>query len=138
MIVKKDLSLIAHISNLHIFLDQMEEDMLTQGVDYSKSINVSVACEEIFTNICSYAYQKDNEEMMISYEITNDEAIQITFIDSGIAFNPLEYKEPDISQSADERKIGGLGIFIVKNSMDELNYSRIDGKNIFTIKKYFK
>ena len=65
-------------------------------------------------------------------------AVIITFIDRGKPFNPLEQAEPDIHMSAKQRRIGGLGIFLVKKTMDMLDYKYKDGKNILTIKKKFK
>ena len=61
----------------------------------------------------------------------------ITFIDTGVAFNPLEAPEPDISLSADMRKDGGLGIFLARKLVDEMTYERVDGRNILRMKKRF-
>ena len=72
---------------------------------------------------------------IIEVELTEDPRVVITFIDSGKPFNPLANEDPDITQTADERKIGGLGIFMVKKSMDKVSYEYKDGHNVLTIEK---
>ena len=69
---------------------------------------------------------------------TEPRAVVMTFMDSGIPYNPLEKEEPDTTLSAEEREIGGLGIFIVKKTMDEISYRYENEKNILTVKKYMK
>ena len=64
-------------------------------------------------------------------------SVIITFIDNGVQYDPLAKEDPDVSLPASERQIGGLGIYMVKKSMDELNYEYKNGQNIFTIKKTF-
>ncbi|MBR5997441.1 MAG: ATP-binding protein, partial [Bacilli bacterium] len=72
----------------------------------------------------------------IRMEVEEDPlAVMLTFIDSGMPYNPLAKEDPDITLSAEERQIGGLGIYMVKKSMDDVSYKFEDGKNIFTIKK---
>lgn len=95
-----------------------------------------ICCDEIFTNIASYAYSDDNGSVTIGVElITSPKSLRIIFSDSGIAFNPLEISEPDTNSALSERKIGGLGMFMVKKMMDSVEYSRQDGKNILTLTK---
>jgi len=97
---------------------------------------IDVAVEEIFVNIASYAYgdAKGQAEICFDYR-ENDSTAIISFTDQGVEFNPLEKEDPDTGLSAEERQIGGLGIFIVKKSMDKVSYERKDGNNIFTIEK---
>lgn len=94
-----------------------------------------VAAEEIFTNIVQYAYKSPAcEEAGVEITCTfRQDRLIITFSDHGIPFNPLERPEPDISLEAGERPVGGLGIYLVKRSVDEVHYEYIDGKNILTI-----
>ncbi len=99
---------------------------------------IDVAVEEIFVNIASYAYLSLPEaEKYAEITIDTDEegTVTIVFEDAGIEYNPLLKKDPDITLSAGERQIGGLGIYMVKKSMDHVSYARVDGKNVFTIVK---
>ena len=92
------------------------------------------AAEEIFVNIANYAYGKSTGFAEILAEVKNGE-ITIVFKDGGIRYNPLAKEDPDITLSAEDRAIGGLGIFLVKKNMDSVFYENKDGKNIFTITK---
>lgn len=97
---------------------------------------IDVAAEEIFVNIAHYAYESGIGDAELRVEVEEDPLrVAITFVDHGIPYDPLSGKDPDISLSADEREIGGLGIFMVKNSMDDVCYEYKDGKNILTIRK---
>ena len=95
-----------------------------------------ICCDEIFTNIASYAYLAGNGSVEITIEfVAETQSLRIIFSDSGTAFNPLEIAEPDTSSALSERKIGGLGMFMVKKMMDSVEYCRQDGKNILTLTK---
>lgn len=99
-------------------------------------IQISVAVEEIFVNIAHYAYEKGEGDASIQVEAEGEPLqVTITFSDGGIPYNPLSRAEPDITLSAEERGIGGLGIYLVKKSMDDVVYEYRDGKNVLTIKK---
>lgn len=100
-------------------------------------MQIEIAVEEIYVNIAHYAYNPEIGDATIRCNIEQDPLkIIIQFLDNGKPFNPLEHKEADISLSAEERDIGGLGIFMVKKSMDDILYSYEHGKNILTIKKH--
>ena len=95
-----------------------------------------IACDEIFTNIASYAYPDGNGSVAVAIEfLSQTQCLRIIFSDSGIAFDPLEISEPDTGSALSERKIGGLGMFMVKKMMDSVEYCRQDGKNILTLTK---
>ena len=120
-------------------------DVLTFVNDYLEGIGssvkaqmqIDVAVEELFVNIAHYAYGADTGDTDISLQITDaPKAITIELRDSGKPFNPLEKEDPDTSLSAAERKIGGLGIFMAKKSVDEIAYRREDDQNILTLRKY--
>jgi len=98
------------------------------------AMQITVALEEVFVNVAHYAYPNPPGELDIGLDAT-DGVITICFIDSGIPFDPLAKADPDITLSADERKIGGLGIYMVKKTMDDVTYEFKDGKNILTLKK---
>jgi anti-sigma regulatory factor (Ser/Thr protein kinase) len=95
-----------------------------------------ISCDEIFTNIASYAYPDGNGSVAVTVEFVSEtQSLRIIFSDSGIAFDPLEISEPDTSSALSERKIGGLGMFMVKKMMDSVEYCRKDEKNILTLTK---
>ena len=99
-------------------------------------MQIDVAVEEIFVNIAHYAYKPDVGKAVVSASMDSDHAIiSVSFEDTGTPFNPLAKEDPDVTLSAAERKIGGLGIFMVKKSMDNVHYERKDGKNILTLVK---
>ena len=94
---------------------------------------IKIAVEEIFVNIARYAYGSEIGSVSVKIGI-GDEAI-IEFEDSGIPYDPLAREDPDVTQPAQDRGIGGLGIFIVKRIMDSIEYRHKDGSNILTIRK---
>jgi len=94
---------------------------------------IAVAVDEIFSNIARYAYHPEAGDVTVRISVGSD--ITIVFEDSGAAYDPLAKSDPDVSLSAGERDIGGLGIFMVKNIMDSVEYRREGDKNILTIKK---
>ncbi|MBQ0101241.1 MAG: ATP-binding protein [Firmicutes bacterium] len=111
-----------------------EEIMDSNDVPMKVSMQVTVAIEEIFVNIAHYAYEDKEGDAKITIDLT-DSKIAITFIDSGVPFNPLEKPDPDITLSADDRAIGGLGIYMVKKSMTDVDYKYENSQNILTITK---
>ena len=129
----KNFKLPASVTSLNELLHRVEHICDTLGLDESKRSRILVSAEEIFANISNYAYPDDevgNVEISISYD---DNAIEVVFIDSGKHFNPLTHPEPDITLSVEDRPIGGLGIHMVKNSMDNVEYEYAHGRNIFKI-----
>ena len=92
--------------------------------------------EEIFINIASYAYAPDKGRATVRVEVSGEPvSVTITFIDHGIPYDPLSRQDPDVTKSAEDREIGGLGIFLTRKIMDDLSYEYRDGKNILTLKK---
>ena len=99
-------------------------------------MQLDVAIDEIFGNIAYYAYGKGSGNATIQIKMEdNPPKITLIFIDQGTPYNPLENKDPDITLDIEDREIGGLGIFLVKKTMDELSYEYVDGQNILTMKK---
>ena len=99
---------------------------------------IRLACEELVMNITSYAYPEDVEGFLEVDVEKTDERIVIRFKDGGMPFNPLEHKKPDTKLPWKLRRIGGLGIFLVKKKMDDVRYAYEDNKNVLTIEKLFK
>lgn len=99
-------------------------------------MQIEIAAEEIFVNIAHYAYPSKEGKAIITCAFQEEpKTVQISFTDNGIPYNPLERSDPDITLAADDRQIGGLGIYMVKKSMDEIIYEYKENKNILTIKK---
>ena len=98
---------------------------------------IAIAVEEIFVNIAHYAYRPDVGDATIRCQVSTQGQPQITieFLDSGKPYDPLKNDEPDTTLPAEERRIGGLGIFMVKRLMDTVQYEYRDGKNILTLQK---
>jgi sigma-B regulation protein RsbU (phosphoserine phosphatase) len=94
---------------------------------------IDIAVEEIFVNIAKYAYAPGSGNVLIGIAV--GKAAVIKFEDSGLPYNPLEHIAPDLDKPLEERKVGGLGIFFVKQIMDTLTYKRTDNKNILTMTK---
>lgn len=99
-------------------------------------MQIDIAIDELFSNIAHYAYHPGVGPATVRVEVVEDPmAVVITFIDEGVPYDPLSTEDPDISLSAEERQIGGLGIYMVKKSMDEVVYEYKEGRNILRIKK---
>lgn len=114
----------------------VEEQLESYGCVMKTRVQIAVAVEEIFVNIAHYAYEKTEGTAIIRVETAGEPVqVAITFQDGGIPYNPLDRTDPDVTLSAEERGIGGLGIYLVKKSMDDVSYEYKDGKNILTIKK---
>ena len=119
---------------LHEVISFVEEELEARGADMKTIMAVSVSLEEIFVNIAHYAYP-ETEGTATLRMIYADHTLELSLIDSGIPFNPLEIEDPDIHAGLEDRDVGGLGIFMVRKYMDECRYERKDGQNIFTMKK---
>ncbi len=128
-----ELSVDAVIDNLDIVMDFVNTELEMSGCDKKIKTQISIAIEEIYTNIANYAYQPEIGGVMI--RMTVGKEIVIEFEDNGAPYNPIEKPDPDITKSAEEREIGGLGIFMVKKMMDSIDYQHVDHKNILTIRK---
>lgn len=125
----------AELDNVLSFADTILEEL---GCSVKAQMQIDIAIEEIFVNIAHYAYPGAEGEAVIYVEPgEGSSSVTITFEDEGIPYDPLKNEDPDITLSADDRPIGGLGIFMVKKSMDEVSYEYKDGKNRLTIKKSF-
>ena len=120
------------LDNVLSFADAILEEL---GCSVKAQMQIDIAIEEIFVNIAHYAYPEAEGEAVISVDSGEGPSVTITFEDEGIPYDPLKNEDPDITLSADDRPIGGLGIFMVKKSMDEVSYEYKDGKNRLTIKK---
>lgn len=126
----------ARLENLEKMINFIVEKYKTLVHDKKSELRMRLVMEEALVNIINYAYPNSVGEIEIDYNFYEKKKIlTIKIIDSGIPFNPLEKEEPDLSLSMEERQIGGLGIYMIKTIMDEVNYERVDGKNILIISK---
>lgn len=120
--------------NLHEVLAFTEGELEKHDCNMKTQMMISIMVEEIFVNIASYAYPDGEGEATITMDFTDDK-VAMAFIDNGVAFNPLEKEDPDITLSAEERDIGGLGIYMVKQTMEDVKYERINNENHLSFRK---
>lgn len=126
----------AQTENLSQVLEFIRRELEKQKCPVRIQGQIEMAAEEIFVNIARYAYETAVGDAGIQVEVEQDPLrVAITFMDHGVPYDPLQQDEPDTALSADERQIGGLGIYLVKKSMDDVCYDYQDGKNILTIRK---
>jgi len=128
--------------NFKVVMDNLEEMIQfilleTKTIVDSGKIDyqLRLVSEEALINIINYAYDKERGELKIDCETLNNDTIFIEISDTGTAFDPLQKEDPDITLPVEERRVGGLGIFIIKNIMDTVDYKREGGKNILTLTK---
>ena len=122
-----------NLSQVLSFVDGILEN---EDCNMKAMMQIDVAVEEIFINIASYAYTDSVGEAGIHVTVMEDpKAVEIEFRDSGIPFDPLAKPDPDTTLPAEERQIGGLGIYMVKKSMDKVSYEYTEGQNILKIVK---
>ncbi len=130
----KKMDIEATLENLPKVMEFVDEQLEETGCNMRIQTQIDVSVEELFVNIVNYAYGDKIGDAQVMMDI-KDGTAEITFIDTGVPFDPLAKEDPDISLPADERKIGGLGIFMVKKNMDDVKYEYRSGQNITTIFK---
>lgn len=132
----KKLTIDATVENLDEVLAFVDAELEAADCPLKTQMQIDVAVEEIFVNIAHYAYAPDTGKAVIGVAVSGDPAIaKITFSDTGMPYNPMEKEDPDVTLSAEEREIGGLGIFMVKKSMDTMDYEYRNGQNLLTMTK---
>ena len=131
-----ELEVDAEGDNLPKVLDFVEQHLEEIGCSPKVQMQIAVAAEEIFVNIANYAYNPGKGRATVRVEVSESPVtVTITFMDNGKPFDPTQKADPNISLSAEERQIGGLGIFMTKKMMDDVSYEYSKGKNILTLKK---
>ena len=130
----KVLTIAAEVESLPEVLAFVDGLLEENDCSMKARMQIDVALEELFVNIAHYAYPDGKGEAEIRADVT-PEQIEITLIDSGIPYDPLKKPDPDVTLPAEERAIGGLGIFMTKKFMDDMSYRYSDGRNMLTIKK---
>lgn len=136
---EKSITFKANIAHVHDGIDPVLAALEEAGADHKLLYKVEVSLDEVLTNVASYAYAPGEGDVTLKYEIIDEpeRMISITIIDGGVEFNPLESKEPDITAPIEERAVGGLGLFIVKKTMDSVDYKRHNNQNILVMEKKF-
>ena len=132
----KELTIAATVENIETVTDFVNEQLEALDCPIKAQMQIDIAIDELFGNIAHYAYNPEIGKATVRVEVIEDPlAVTITFIDNGVPYDPLAKADPDTTLSAEEREIGGLGIYMVKKSMDDITYEYKDGQNILTIKK---
>lgn len=130
----KELQLDAVIENLDAVLSFINAELEAMDCSLKIQNQIALAAEEIFVNIANYAYNPETGHARVRVKASGGE-LRLIFEDSGKPYNPLAKPDPDITGSAHERPIGGLGILMVKNIMDTVEYCYENGKNLLTMTK---
>lgn len=129
LILKND---ITEISRLAEFIENVgEEFMLTPDLVF----NLNLVLEEAVSNVILYAYPKEEHEFITLSVKKDDNMLIFVLTDSGKEFDPTQIPDADVTLSAEEREIGGLGIFLIRQIMNTVEYQRIEGRNMLTLRK---
>ena len=134
--MNNELTVQADIKNVAVVTEFVDAILEQCDCSMKAQMQIDVAIDELFSNIAYYAYGDSSGQATVRVEL--DEQLQmvtITFIDDGVPYNPLIKEDPDITLSIDERETGGLGIFMVKKTMDDIRYEYINNQNVLKIMK---
>ena len=132
----KELTIAATVENIEVVTDFVNQQLEELDCPMKAQMQIDIAIDELFSNIAHYSYNPEVGQATVRVEVVEDPlAVTITFIDNGVPYDPLAKEDPDLTLSAEERQIGGLGIYMVKKSMDDITYEYKDGQNILSIKK---
>lgn len=135
---QNELQIEATEENLPRVTEFVEAALSANGCPMKTQMQIVLAVEELYVNIAKYAYAPETGMATIRVDFTTKpDAAQVTFMDQGVEYDPLKKLDPDVSLSAEEREIGGLGIYMVKKTMDGVYYKYKNGQNILTIEKFF-
>ena len=134
----KEITLDATVDNIEKVTEFVNEQLEECGCPMKIQMQIDIAIDELFGNIAHYAYHPEVGPATVRVEVLKEQpAVVITFLDNGVPYDPLKKEDPDVTLSAQERTTGGLGIFLVKKSMDDILYEYKDGQNILKIWKNF-
>ena len=132
----KELTIAATVENIETVTDFVNEQLEALDCPMKAMMQIDIAIDELFGNIAHYAYNPEVGSATVRVEVAEEPlSVIITFIDNGVPFDPLATEDPDVTLSVEERGVGGLGVYMVKKSMDEITYAYKNGQNILTIKK---
>ena len=132
----EELRVTAKVENLDLVLDFLNTHLESMDCPMKAQMQLDIAVEELFVNIATYSYAPGTGDAVIRVEKDpSGGMVKITLIDKGVPYDPLAKEDPDVTLSAEERQIGGLGIFMVKKSVDDMYYEYKDGENRLTLCK---
>lgn len=132
----KEMTIPATVENIEKVTEFVNSQLEEIDCPIKARMQIDIAIDELFGNIAHYAYNPETGPATVRVEVTEAPiSVVVTFIDHGIPYDPLKKNDPDVTLSAEERAIGGLGIFMVKKTMDEITYEYKDGQNILRIRK---
>lgn len=128
----------ATVDNIDMVTDFVNAELASMGCPPTARAQIDLAIDELFGNIAHYAYDPSVGPATVSVEVSEDSLYAVvTFIDQGRPYDPLSADDPDIMLSAEEREEGGLGVFLVKQTMDDVSYEYHEGRNVLRIRKNF-
>ena len=132
----KELTVDATISNIERVIDFVNEELERLDCPVKTQMQIDIAIDELFSNIANYAYHPETGATTVQIDVKEKPlSVILTFIDNGKPYDPLKHQDPDTKASLEERDAGGLGIYIVKQSMNDISYEYRDGMNILKIRK---
>ena len=132
----REMDIAATLENLDTVMAFVDQQLEEVGCSMKAQMQIDIAVEEVYVNIAHYAYNPEVGGVTIRVQIEEEPlAVILTFIDKGKPYDPLAKEDPDVTLVAEDRQIGGLGIFMVKKSMDNVSYEYSEGRNILTLKK---
>ena len=132
----KELTVEATLESIPVITEFVDAQLKQLDCPKKAQAQIDIAIDELFSNIVHYAYHPGVGPATVRVEVLEEPlAVAITFIDQGVPYDPLSQADPDVTLSAEDREIGGLGIYIVKKNMSEITYEYKDGKNILRIRK---
>jgi anti-sigma regulatory factor (Ser/Thr protein kinase) len=132
----KSLTVPARIDRLDAVLDFIGLELEAHNCPPKAKARLAIAAEEIFVNIARYAYAPREGEATIEISVAGQPLVAVLrFLDRGIPYNPLEKPDPDVTLSAENREVGGLGVFMAKNIVDSIHYAHEEDRNVLTLTK---
>ena len=132
----KSLTVPARIDQLDAVLDFIGPELEAHNCPPKAIARLAIAAEEIFVNIARYAYAPREGEATIEISVVGEPPVAVLrFLDRGIAYNPLDKPDPDVTLSAENREVGGLGVFMAKNIVDSIHYAHEEDRNVLTLTK---
>lgn len=134
----KELTVEAIVEQIETVTEFVNAELEKLDCPMKARIQLDIAIDEIVSNIAYYAYGERTGTVTVRIEaLQKENGVQLMFLDSGVPYDPLTKQDPDISAEIEERKEGGLGIFLVRKTMDDMKYEYKDGQNCLTIRKSF-
>lgn len=134
----REMTLSATVDNIEVVTGFINAELARMGCPGKTVCQIDIAIDELFGNIARYGYSPEAGPVTVRFEAADEpRGAIITFIDQGIPYNPLSAKEPDVTLGVRERPIGGLGVYMVKKSMDGIDYACEGGRNRLSIRKHF-